>query len=68
MPKYDNELTHLIAMSGLQENYIASELNLSHIYFSQIKSGTRRAVKTRARIKTWLVDYIKNYTNFKRAA
>lgn len=65
----DKELENLIAMSGLQENYIASELSISPVYFSQIKTGIRKGTSTRQKIKVWLVEYISNYMNFaKRAA
>lgn len=68
MNKPDKELQDLIDMSGLQEKFIAAELNILPEYLSAIKAGKRSAVKKRLEVKTWLVNYIRNYMNFKFAA
>ena len=57
----DTELNSLIELSGLHDSRIANLCGISNVYFSQIKTGERSAHKTRARIKTFLIKYIKHF-------
>jgi len=64
--KIDNELQRLIDLSGLQEKTIAEINGITPEYLSMLKSGARRAAKTRRVIKAWLVTFISH--NLKLAA
>jgi len=62
---YDHELQHLIDLSGLQDKRIAEDNGITCTYLSRIKTGDRLAESTRSAIKQWLINYIKNYIEFK---
>ncbi|HMQ98229.1 MAG TPA: hypothetical protein PKE39_04330 [Ignavibacteria bacterium] len=64
----DNELQHLVNLSGLKEEYIAEKCSITPQYFSMLKTSARKGSKTRLAVKLWLTRYIQYSLTFKLAA
>ncbi len=66
--KNDNELQHLVDLSGLKEEFIAEQNNITPQYFSMLKTSARNGLAKRLAIKFWLIKYIQHSLTFKLAA
>jgi len=64
----DNELQYLVDLSGLKEEFIAEQNNITPQYFSMLKTAARDGARKRLAVKFWLVRYIKHSLTFKLAA
>ena len=64
----DTELQHLVNISGLKEEFIAEQNNITPQYFSMLKTSARSGIRKRLAIKIWLIQYVKHSLTFKLAA